>query len=294
MGYKKIDNLYKNQTILMFKECYAMEKIHGTSANISYCSQIEKINYFAGGSSQMLFIGLFDNDKLIKTFKEMLVDKITIYGESFGGKCQGMSASYGKEQSFVAFEVKIGDTWLSVPNAEDMCNKLEIPFMPYKRIPCTLTAIDVERDRDSIIGKQKTGKDGIIREGVVLRPIQEFSFQNNRGGVIRAKHKRDEFMEMRTKRKVSDDPEKMIVLNKADEIALEWVTEMRLKHVLDKLPDVHDMRSTQIVMEAMIEDVLIESTDEIVDSKEARRAIGTRTAKLLKQYFINKLKEMSV
>ena len=29
MGYKKINNLYKDQTILSFKECYAMEKVHG-------------------------------------------------------------------------------------------------------------------------------------------------------------------------------------------------------------------------------------------------------------------------
>jgi hypothetical protein len=29
MGYRHIENLYKNKMILMFKECYAMEKIHG-------------------------------------------------------------------------------------------------------------------------------------------------------------------------------------------------------------------------------------------------------------------------
>jgi len=36
MAYLDIDNLYKEQRILMFKECYAMEKIHGTSAHLSY------------------------------------------------------------------------------------------------------------------------------------------------------------------------------------------------------------------------------------------------------------------
>jgi len=29
MGYAHIENLYKNQEILMFKRCFAMEKIHG-------------------------------------------------------------------------------------------------------------------------------------------------------------------------------------------------------------------------------------------------------------------------
>ena len=35
MAYLHIDNLYKNQEILMFKECYALEKIHGTSGTIT-------------------------------------------------------------------------------------------------------------------------------------------------------------------------------------------------------------------------------------------------------------------
>ena len=34
MAYQHIDNLYKNQDILKFKECYALEKIHGTSASV--------------------------------------------------------------------------------------------------------------------------------------------------------------------------------------------------------------------------------------------------------------------
>ena len=29
MSYMEIPNLYKDKTILMFKQCYAMEKIHG-------------------------------------------------------------------------------------------------------------------------------------------------------------------------------------------------------------------------------------------------------------------------
>ena len=36
MGYMHIDNLYKNQDVLMFREAYALEKIHGTSAHVAY------------------------------------------------------------------------------------------------------------------------------------------------------------------------------------------------------------------------------------------------------------------
>jgi len=292
MGYKKIENLYKNQTILGFKECFAMEKVHGTSAHISYTAETEKITYYSGGSSHMLFIELFNHEELLAKFKEKMHDKVIIYGEAYGGKCQGMSKYYGKNLQFVAFEVKVGDIWLRVPSAKDYCLFLNIPFMPYEQIPCTIEAIDKERDRDSVIGKLRTGKDGIIREGVVLRPISEFIHQGDKGGVIRVKHKRDEFKETTRTRKVID-PEQQLVLTKANDIAEEWVTEMRLVHVLDKLPNVVDMTSTKLVMDAMIEDILIEAKDEIVESKEANKAICNRTARLLKQYFVDKLNNES-
>lgn len=35
MGYLHIDNLYKAQEILAFRTCFALEKIHGTSANVA-------------------------------------------------------------------------------------------------------------------------------------------------------------------------------------------------------------------------------------------------------------------
>ena len=36
MAYHHIDNLYRNQDVLLFKEVYALEKIHGTSAHVSF------------------------------------------------------------------------------------------------------------------------------------------------------------------------------------------------------------------------------------------------------------------
>ena len=51
MGYMHIDNLYKDQRVLQFKECYCMEKIHGSSAHVSFDKIDGKniINYYAGG-----------------------------------------------------------------------------------------------------------------------------------------------------------------------------------------------------------------------------------------------------
>ena len=47
MGYLHIPNLYKAQEILMFKRCYALEKIHGTSAHIAWDGN--HIRFFSGG-----------------------------------------------------------------------------------------------------------------------------------------------------------------------------------------------------------------------------------------------------
>ena len=42
MGYLHIDNLYKNQTVLAFRRCFALEKVHGTSAHIAWRDGKEK------------------------------------------------------------------------------------------------------------------------------------------------------------------------------------------------------------------------------------------------------------
>jgi malate/lactate dehydrogenase len=81
----------------------------------------------------------------------------------------------------------------------------------------------------------------------------------------------------------------------AEEIAREWTTPMRLTHVLDHLKargvDISGMESTKEVIREMTEDILREGAGEIVDSKEARAAIGKATARLLKQRLQEALKE---
>jgi len=57
---------------------------------------------------------------------------------------------------------------------------------------------------------------------------------------------------------------------------------MRLSHVLDDFPQPFDIRQTGEVIKSMAEDVAREAKAEIVDSPEARSAIGKRTAKMFK------------
>jgi len=278
MAYQHLDNLYKNQDILLFKECYAMEKIHGTSAHIS-CNNGE-VKFFAGGGNYDNFVALFDKEDLKKRFGEIIIGNETtiVYGESYGGKQQGMSVVYGKEGKFVAFEVKIGDVWLNVPKAEKIVLGLGLEFVHYKRISANMPEIDTERDALSVQA-ERNGMGEHHREGIVLRPIEEVTLNNGKRIIV--KHKTDAYSEIKTPRDVS--PEKLRIIEEAKAIADEWVTPMRLEHILSSSRLDIRMESIGSVIPLMIEDIIREAEGEIVDSAEARREIGRQTALLIKR-----------
>ena len=311
MGYRSINNLYKDQTIFMFKEVYALEKVHGTSAHIKFerarqwveldensnLTEEEfqskwpdriQITFFSGGASYEQFVALFNILDLEERFRKLGFNELTVYGEAYGGKMQGMSKSYGPTLRFIAFELKGLNGWFNVPAAEHFTKELGLEFTPYEKIPAILEAINVERDRDSIVAINNGMGPGHIREGVVLRPLHEFVSQGENGGTIRAKHKRDEFKETKTKREVLvADPNYLKVLEDAQLIADEWVVEQRLLHILDKLPK--DNEDLGLVIKAMIEDVEREAMGEIVFGKETRAAISKATVRMYKQRQQNQL-----
>jgi len=284
MGYMHIENLYKNQDIFMFKRCYAMEKIHGTSAHISY--KDGNINFFAGGSKHETFVKLFDVEMLLMALKETTSDErsIHIYGEAYGGSIQRgwTTESYGNQICFVAFEVKIGDTWLSVPKAEHFCKRLGLDFVHYLEIPTMLEYIDAERDADSIQAIKNGMGEGHKREGIVLRPLEEV-IKNNGERVI-AKHKRADCSETTTPRNITD---KLIRQTDIKKIVDEWVTEERLNHIVTSGEVELKLENIGKMMHIMISDIYREGKDEIEESKDLERAIGRETALLVKRQIKN-------
>jgi len=279
MGYMHIDNLYKPsaQDILLFRECYALEKIHGTSAHIAWKDGGMRIS--SGGVKHESFVALFDIYALSEAFREIGNDAMTVFGEAYGGKCQGMSETYGKDLRFVAFEVLVGDSWLAVPQAESVAEQLGLEFVHYVRTSTDLPALDTERDADSVQAIRNGIGPGKRREGVVLRPLIEV--RTNNGHRIIAKHKNPEFSERKSAPEVS--PEKRKIMEDAEAVADEFVTPMRLSHVLDKMPQDVGMEATGDVIRAMMADVFREEGGEIKDTKEVRKAIGRRCAKLFKK-----------
>jgi hypothetical protein len=284
MGYLHINNLYKDQTILLFKECFALEKVHGTSAHISWNE--DKVGFFAGGESYDKFCALFDPFDLRERFVGLGHPKVMVFGEAYGGKQQGMSKTYGQNLHFIVFDVKIDEAWLSVPEAAVVADKLGLEFVPFELVSTDLAALDTQRDLPSRVAKRRGIVEDRPAEGVVLRPLQEF--WDSRGRII-AKHKRSDFSERASKKDtVVVDPSKMEVLIQSEAIANEWVTPLRLEHVCDHLRAAAgrqlEMCDTPDVIRAMVEDVLREGAGEIVESKDARKAIGSLAAKLFKRF----------
>lgn len=162
---------------------------------------------------------------------------------------------------------------------------MNIEFVDYVKVSTNLEMLNVERDKPSTQAKRNGILEDKIREGVVLKPLEEFTLNN--GKRVIAKHKRDEFKETKTPRQVSQEEFK--ILEDAKAITEEWVTEMRLQHVLDKLPKDINIESIKLVIDAMIEDVYSEAKGEIVESKEVTKCIGNKTAIMFKKKLENKI-----
>jgi len=282
MGYQHISNLYKDVRILEFKKVYCLEKLHGTSSHISFhlptSGGDNPLRFFSGGEKYENFVKLFDQEALLKKFQDSGVESATVYGEAYGGKQQGMKDTYGPNLKFIAFEVQIGDSWLSVPQAEAFVKDLGLEFVYWELVSSDMDSLNAQRDADSVQAIRNGMGPGHKREGVVLRPPFECTLNN--GERLIAKHKRDDFRETKTPRVVGVPLE---VMQDAQKVADEFVTELRLSHVIDKLPEATGIEHTGLVVKAMVEDVFREGAGEFEETPQLKKCISQAAAKLWKK-----------
>jgi hypothetical protein len=207
-----------------------------------------------------------------------------------------MSATYGKELKFIVFDVLVGEhSWLSVPDMHRVATALGLDVVPWQLVNCDLATLDRIRDMPSEVATRNGCGNDKTREGIVIRPPMEL--RKNNGARLIAKHKGTTFNERKTDQKIVD-PTKLAVLTAAKAIADEWTTPMRLLHVLDKLPlppgsTQHETQQIPDIIRAMVADIYREGAGEIVESKDAERAIGSRTAQIFKQHLQQTLKGTS-
>lgn len=282
MGYMHIDNLYKNQRILMFRRCYAMEKVHGTSAHVKW--KDGAVTLFSGGEPMIRFAKLFDLEALAAKFQELGCPEVTVYGEAYGGSQQGMSDTYGPDLRFIVFDVQMVDRWLKVPDMDGVARQLGFEVVPWEETSTDLASLDAIRDKPSEVAVRRGVTEPKLREGVVLRPLEEMTINNDQRVIC--KHKGDAFTERAKQPRVQDTRGKLEVIAEANAIANEWVTEERLSHVLGHFKaDGNELKieNTGKIIEAMVEDVYREAKGEIVESKEARGAICRKTGQMFRQ-----------
>ena len=198
-----------------------------------------------------------------------------------------MSHIYGDGNRFALFEVKVDESWLSFDKVQKLGEGLGLEVVHGVIVPATLEALDRERDAPSVQAVRNGVGEGLPREGIVIRPLLELT-QNNGDRVI-AKYKGEAFRETKRPRPVVD-PAQLRILEEAEAIAEEWVTPMRLSHVLDKFPDA-EIKQTGRIIKAMLADIGAEAEGEIIMSRAAAKAIGTATARLFKERLRERLKE---
>jgi len=278
MGYKKIPNLYKDKRILEFKRVYALEKIDGSWWSVQKIDGQVKLNI--RGIPYELGVQAFNLEEL-----QELEDGIIIYGEGYGGKIQGMSHVYGDKIRFVAFDVYVGHKKLCVPDAEELCRGIGLDFVPYKLIDTDIDSINSARDEYSRQAEKNGMGDNCPSEGIVLRP--PFEVRLNNDSYLVAKHKNEQRRETKTKRSLTD--EELKVLRVAQDIAEEWVTPERLRHVSSAIQREILPENIPFLIQEMLKDIEVEAEGEIVWTRNTKSAISRKTANLVKEICKNAL-----
>lgn len=111
------------------------EKVDGTNIRIGFYKSYH-------GYPRVAFGGRTDNAVIPDRLKEYLeetftpelfekagLDECVLYGEGYGPKIQG-GGKYREDHSFVLFDVKIGQWWLTRNNVDDIASKLGIDSVP--------------------------------------------------------------------------------------------------------------------------------------------------------------------
>ena len=274
MSYMHISNLYKDPRILSFRRCYAMEKIHGTSAHVAWIDG--ELSFFSGGAKRETFVALFDHPALMEAFVRREVPNVAVFGEAYGGKMQGMKDTYGDTLRFIAFEVRIGDRWLDVPSACVFATEIGLEFVAWEEVSTDLTTLDSVRDAPSVQAV-RNGMGVKPREGIVLRPPFEVRLNNDERLI--AKHKNEQFAE---RKHVPKPGMTLETLQAAERAADEFVVPERVRHVADALGLEVCVENIGKLIQGMKKDLMREAAGEIADTPATWKCVGKRTALTVK------------
>jgi len=291
MGYMKIVQLYKCKEMFKYKEIIASEKIHGTSTNFHF--KDNELKFHCGGETAQTFEALFDKDFLLNELTLILKENkwthITVYGEAYGGKQQGMFETYGPKLKFIVFDIKVTletaiSYFLDFFEAEKLAERLKLDFVPYIIGHCTTEFLQEQCYKDSVQAMRNGITDPKMREGIVIRPLKEDVFNDGTRAIC--KYINDPFRETKSSRPIGPNSNKLKIFTESEEIANEWVTENRFNHVSSKFLHTKEnkiLEKTDVgkLIDLMIGDIKLEAGNEIIWTPEIIKTVKHQTGKLV-------------
>jgi hypothetical protein len=153
------------------------EKVDGTNIRIMWDSQLEMLRIGGKTDNAQIPARLFEALSSIFTVPKLRrvfpTTDVCLYGEGFGSGIQKGGGNYCSGNSFVLFDVRIGDWWLERATIESIADELDISIVP----------IVAETTLEGIVAMCRNGFKSqwgdFIAEGIVAKPkIELFS----RGG----------------------------------------------------------------------------------------------------------------
>lgn len=160
------------------------EKVDGTNIRIKYDG--EKVE-FGGKTDNAQLPG-----RLVKRLQERFPDAtafkrefgltpVCLYGEGYGAGIQ-KGGTYGPEQDFVLFDIKIEGWWLQRKDLESLAKTFGLDIVPIVGQGTLYEAISHVKQ-----GMQSTWGD-FISEGIVARPAIELKARNGERIITKIKH----------------------------------------------------------------------------------------------------------
>jgi hypothetical protein len=302
MGYASIEQLYNHPEVFSEPEKFWIisEKIHGTSTWINFNKN--QLTFHSGGESKQSFTALFDIVSL-QTKLEALqtqnpnVSNFRIHGEAYGGKQQKMAKTYGNTLKFCGFEVKFDDKFLDFLDAKVIIEQLGLEVVPHKIQKIDIPFIEEETKAESIQAIRNGMGNGLLREGIVIRPLKEEKDKNEKRLIYKYVNKCPPFSELKNRPNLG---ELVKVMTNQKEIVDQWVTAIRMEHVLDDFKSVVQneefvyRNAKSLIPEIVnlfVKDVQKEHNNSIIWSDGIEKAIKTAAGTMFVHHFLDELTE---
>jgi hypothetical protein len=277
---KRLEN--ESHPLFSFRNCVATHKVDGTSSRIMWEPNEEQI-YLGSKNRKWPLESDEDNQGFAEWVKseardslDLLRDKfsdvpITVLGEFFKNDILGR-VEYGDEGRFRVFDVHINEVYLDWMDVVDVADKLNFEPVPYEILhDFDMEDLDKRREGEDPLALDDADEERKIKEGVVVRPLKEFTYKGDR---VLTKYKSEKFEEVKkgtnkgsggeSKESKFDEEE----IKKVDKYITESRIHSAVQNLRDKNPGEYqkiDRRVTGDVISEVVQDIREEATDELDD-----------------------------